>query len=112
MLQEIGIDEKQDALRRALLDPNVCELIWSILVYKGINWESVVLEGVSRTEKGLVAYDIDEKTDDGRKAPAFAVEIYDKYHKEQHVRLSGYQMEIDGKKDCSAISSTQPEYRP
>ncbi len=103
MLQEIGIDEKQDALRRALLDPNVCELIWSILVYKGINWESVVLEGVSRTEKGLVAYDIDEKTDDGRKAPAFAVEIYDKYHKEQHVRLSGYQMEIDGKKDCSAI---------
>lgn len=88
MLEDIGMDERQNALRKALLDTNVCGLIWSVLVYKGINWESIVLEGVSEAEK---------------ESPLFEIEIYDKYHREQHVRLAGYRMESDGKKDYSAI---------
>lgn len=85
MLQEIGADEKQDALRKALLDENVCDLLWSVLVYEGINWESVVLEGGNREDS------------------LFEIQIYNKYHKEQQVGLAGYRMESGGEKNPDAI---------
>lgn len=86
MLKEIGIEEKQDALREALLDKNVCNLIWGVLVYEGINWESVALEGVTQGEN-----------------PLFEVQVYNRYHQEQSVSLSGYEMKSGEKMNCDAI---------
>ncbi|WP_160561646.1 hypothetical protein [Parablautia muri] len=89
MLRELGIDEKQDTLRKALLDENVCDLIWSVLVYEGINWDCVVLEGIAQEEKG--------------KEPVYGVRIYNRYYQEQHIRLAGYVIEVDGEKNYDTI---------